>query len=260
MSTIINILGRDGDRVAVKITFLDESGHGLERVWVTDNSGGIIFAEVTLSPECPPTYEATVPDLRVHQFPIFGHSAYCGAPDAVESIGFGAETVYEVHISPIPEENPCSPYFGSSVVETEESTRIRNLINTYVENVQEIADEIAALCAERNSMNEELGDLNTRKTAFTAAASVALLVSIVLIAALPWPFSYIGLAVLAAALALFAVAAAYEQRADRLAREIDTINANIEDARRRYAEAVAEATRANCGPVYGLETSPPTCS
>jgi Flp pilus assembly protein TadB len=157
-------------------------------------------------------------------------------------------------------EDPCSPHFGTAVVESEETARIRALVESHVSSANAIADEIAAFCEELASLEEARDDALGRQTAYTAAASVALVAGLALLLLLPSFLKWIGAVVLAVAAGLFVAAAVYRQQAERLGREIDTLRASIEEAQQRYRDAVAAATQARCGPVTGLAIAPPDCS
>lgn len=258
MSAVINLVARDGDTVVVRITFLEDSGAGLASVSASDHTGTVLLEETSLSPECPPSYSVTIAELSAEQFPIYADSASCGLPDAVERTSFGPETVY-MPLPAVPAEDPCSPHFGTAVMESEETVRIRALIGSHVDNANGIADEIAALCEELASLEEARDDALRRQTAYTAAAAVTLVTGLALVFLLPSFLKWIGLVVLAVAAGLLVAAAVYRQQAERLGREIDALRASIEEAQQRYRDAVAAATQVNCGPVAGLAIAAPDC-
>ncbi len=267
MAAVLNVEHRDGDRALIKITFLDESGLGIERVRVISSRHEVLFEETPHDPECPETFEARfqidVPEHPSELFPIFADSAPCGtevSEDEQETYpdreGFGQEELF----APIPVEradNPCFPEFGT--METEESRRQRQLIDTLVGNARAIAEEIEELCAEFDALRRELSHHTSLRDLYLGLAIVTFLVGIGLAAALPWPASLIGFAFLVAAMVFVGFYAHHRARAETIQRELDRMRRSIEDAQDRYRQAVINATHSSCGAVIGLSVQPPTC-
>jgi hypothetical protein len=249
-------IARVGDRVQIKITFIDESGNGIARIRVQDNLGEVLDQQ---NLDCPRIYSTGTLEVPFDRSPLSAQSAECGA-SAGEPIpdGYTYNTPLELRVLiPVdPGENPCS--IPSELME-EGGTPCSN----GREVANGIADEILDLCEEWARIREDMLNHESQETAYTAAAAVALVCALVA-SLLPPPVSWIvgivAAAFFVAMLVLATLMAYHRQEAEHAREELADAEARLEDARNRYRSAVVDAIRACCGRIpSGMELDPPVC-
>jgi hypothetical protein len=265
MAAVFNLEQREGDRLSIRVTFLDESGLGLERVRVISATDELLFEATPQDPACPEDFQARFVIDRPNPealFPIFADSAPCGTelsdneqetyPDRD---GFGVDEI----LVPIPLErfeNTCFPEFGT--VDTEEAQRQRQLIGTHVDSAHAIAQEIEELCAELDRHRRNMIDHVAQRDLFFGLALASAFFGVIF-SFLPWPASLFGFALLAAAAVFAGLHIHHRVQADMARRRMEQVQRSIEEAQERYRQAVLNAAHANCGPVPELSIRPPTC-
>jgi len=262
ISVVMNEVERRVDSVIIRVTFIDDSGRGISRVRVQDDSGAVLVLEEL--PDCPRVYQSEPIEVLNDHMPVLGLSAACGeGGEGSGPEGYTNHTTLDprVVIPVEPDENPCSEPLD--VLERGDTPCAYGR-----DAVRGIAEEIEALCAEWNRYREDYQDHNRQRTAYTAAATalvVAAAACALVAAQLPWPVNWIvgivAAALFVAALVTGTLAAYHAQEAERAQRSMEDAQARLDEARERYRAAVAEAIHACCGRVpAGIAVDPPECA
>ncbi len=248
---ILNELSRDSDRIIFKVTFFDQSGSGIANYRVEDVTNEELAGGEL---DCPRTFDTGPIEVTSDRIPILARSTEC---DAAATDSFTNTTPFDFRIViPVePEENPCDL---PETVRMEEGTPSAIARQTSYD----IAEEIELLCEEWRQKHENALHHEGQRTVYGAAMAGTLVAATTCVGVgLFFPWVLIAAAALfVVALALGAVMSHHRQEADRSRREMEELEAQLEEARERYYEAVEEAIRASCGLLpAGMALDPPEC-
>jgi hypothetical protein len=258
---VFNELGRHDGLIDFKITFIDESGNGIARILVENGYGEPLVEEPLF--DCPRLYSKEIYDVRIEWSSLVAHADECrgeGSAGGTDHYSDGISFARILAMPVDPDENPCS---RPSTLREEGGTPCWEA----GQFVRGIAAEIEDLCAELDRHRQDLDYHQIRRTAYNAGATTALVSALIFVCiacAVPWPWNLI-LGIIAAILFLTAMvlqtlANYHSQEADRARRNIEEVEARLEEARDRYRSAIEGAVRACCGMLpSGVDIDPPVC-